>query len=167
MDSTPLEICEFEPIIYSTIDIRPSYGYCTATKKRYFKYKLHAVCDENSIIHSFNFTPANVHDIHYLKDIKHNLKNCTLIGNKEYLNTEYQIDLFNSSNINLNVPMRKNQINFQTYCMTCPKKSIQINKTKIDKLNSIKNVFDAVFSFIGFHFNFTLLVHLVWSKHLV
>ena len=89
VDSTPLEICKYSranrSAICSTVDIKPSYGYCAATKTRYFGYKLHAVCDENGVIHCFDFTPANIHDIHYLKDIKHNLKNCTLIGDKGYL----------------------------------------------------------------------------------
>ncbi len=47
------------------MDVKPSYGYCAANKTRYFGYKLYAVCDENGIIHSFDFTPANIHDIHY------------------------------------------------------------------------------------------------------
>ncbi len=39
------------------MDVKPSYGYCAATKTRYFVYKLHAVFAENNIIHSFDFIP--------------------------------------------------------------------------------------------------------------
>ena len=53
--------------------------------------------------------PASVHDIHYLKDIKHQLKNCTLLADKGYLSLNYQIDLFQSANINLEASMRTNQ----------------------------------------------------------
>lgn len=120
IDSTPLQICKYvrakRSEICSTPDIIPNFGYCAATKTRYFGYKLHAVCGENGVIHSFDFTPANVHDIHYLKDVKYKFKNCTILGDKGYLSAEYQLDLFNYSNINLSVPMRKNQANFETYC---------------------------------------------------
>ena len=144
MDSTPLEICKYSRAnrssICSTVDVKPTYGYCAATKTRYFGYKLHAVCDENGIIHSFDFTPANIHDIHYLKDIKNNLKNCTLIGDKGYLSAEYQLDLFNSSNINLSVTKRKNQKNFQTYC--------PIKRKKRKRIETIFSQLDAQFTMV-------------------
>lgn len=144
VDSTPLEICKYSRAnrssICSTIDIKPTYGYCAATKTRYFGYKLHAVCDENGIIHSFDFTPANIHDIHYLKDIKNNLKNCTLIGDKGYLSADYQLDLFNSSNIKLSVPMRKNQTNFQIYC--------PIKRKKRKRIETIFSQLDAQFTMV-------------------
>ena len=89
-----------------------SFGYCAAQKTRYYGYKLHAVCDKNGIFHSFDFSPANVHDVNYLLDIKDNFKNCVLIGDRGYISKELQVDLFNCSRINLSVPMRKNQQDF-------------------------------------------------------
>lgn len=116
IDSTPIEICKISRAnrssICSTEKIRPSFGYCAAQKMRYFGYKLHAVCDKNGIFHSYDFTPANVHDVNFLKDVKENFKNCELIGDRGYISKEIQVDLFNYSNINLSVPMRKNQKNF-------------------------------------------------------
>ena len=113
VDSTPIEICKIGRAkrsgICSTNDILPAFGYCAAQKSRYFGYKLHAVCDKNGVFHSFDLTPANVHDVNYLKDIKHNFENCTIIGDRGYISADYQVDLFNSSNINLSVPKRKNQ----------------------------------------------------------
>ena len=76
------------------------------------------------MFHSFDLTPANVHDVNYLKDVKHSLNNCVLIGDRGYISADFQLDLFNSANINLSVPMRKNQHQFVTY----PK-----NKNKIRK----------------------------------
>lgn len=111
IDSTPVAICKFSRAkrssICSTQDIQPSFGYCAAKKERYFGYKLHAVCTQNGVIHSFDFTPANVHDIHYLNDVKHQLSDCTLIGDKGYISTDYQADLFTQINIQPAVPMRK------------------------------------------------------------
>lgn len=72
VDSTLLEICKYSRAnrssicsICSIVDLKPTYGYCPASKTRYFGNKLHAVFDENGVIHSFDFTSANVHDIHY------------------------------------------------------------------------------------------------------
>ena len=116
VDSTPIEICKISranrSAICTTDEIKPSFGYCAAQKSRYFGYKLHAVCDKNGIFHSFDFSPANVHDINYLNDIKENFQNCLLIGDRGYISKEIQMDLFNYSRINLSVPMRKNQHDF-------------------------------------------------------
>ena len=115
IDSAPIPICE--PVrakrsnICATYTNQPSIGYSSANKTNYFGYKLHLVCDENGIIHSFDFTPANVHDVNYLNDVKYNLNNCELIGDRGYISAEYQLDLFNQSKIKLSVPMRKNQHN--------------------------------------------------------
>lgn len=138
VDSTPIEICKISRAnrseICSTEEIKPSFGYCAAQKTRYFGYKLHAVCDKNGVFHSFDFSPANVHDVNYLKDIKEIFKNCLLIGDRGYISKELQIDLFNYSNINLSVPMRKNQYDFVEFS----KKKAKIRKrieTAISQLN--------------------------------
>lgn len=116
MDSAPIEICRTSRAgrssICSTEYIKPAFGYCASQKTRNFGYKLHAVCDKNGIFHSFDFTPANVHDVNYLQDIKENFKNCLIIGDRGYIDKEIQMDLFNSSNITLSVPIRKNKNDF-------------------------------------------------------
>ncbi|KAA6344844.1 hypothetical protein EZS27_007549 [termite gut metagenome] len=96
--------------ICSTEEIKPEFGYCAATKTHYFGYKLHAICDENAVMHSFDFTPANVHDVNYLKEVKYTLSNCELIGDKGYISAQYQTDLFNQSQIKLSVPTRNNSL---------------------------------------------------------
>ncbi|WP_312082184.1 MULTISPECIES: IS982 family transposase [Epilithonimonas] len=137
VDSTPIEICKISranrSAICSTDDIKPSFGYCAAQKSRYFGYKLHAVCDSNGIFHSFDFTPANVHDVHYLIDIKENFQNCLLIGDRGHISKELQIDLFNFSKINLSVPMRRNQHNFVEFSRTKSKirKRIETNISQL------------------------------------
>jgi hypothetical protein len=89
VDSASVEICKAVRAKRSTVcatdEIYPYFGYCAAKKQRYFGYKLHLVCDENPIVHSFGFTPANVHDVNYLKDVKYNLNNCGPIGDKGYI----------------------------------------------------------------------------------
>lgn len=137
VDSTPLEICKISranrSAICSADEIKPAFGYCAAQKSRYFGYKLHAVCDRNGIFHSFDFSPANVHDVNYLRDIKENFKNCLLIGDRGYVSKELQVDLFNYSRINLSVPMRKNQHNFVEFSRTKSKirKRIETNISQL------------------------------------
>lgn len=122
IDSTPIEICKISrakrSVICSTPEIRPSFGYCATQKTRYFGYKLHAVCDKNGIFHSFDLSPANVHDINYLNDVRENFKNCLLIGDRGYISKEFQVNVFNYSNIKLSVPMRKNQHGFVEFSKT-------------------------------------------------
>jgi hypothetical protein len=136
VDSTPIEICKISranrSAICATDEIKPSFGYCAAQKSRYFGYKLHAVCDKNGIFHSFDFSPANVHDV-YLNDIKENFQNCLLIGDRGYISKEIQMDLFNYSRINLSVPMRKNQHNFVEFSRTKSKirKRIETNISQL------------------------------------
>jgi hypothetical protein len=138
IDSAPIAICE--PVrakrsnICATDAIQPSFGYSSAKKSTYFGYKLHLVCDENAIIHSFDFTPANIHDINYLKDVKYHLSSCELIGDRGYISADYQIDLFNHSNIRLTVPMRKNQHNQVEFSPTKRRKRKRI-ETLISQLD--------------------------------
>jgi hypothetical protein len=116
IDSMPTPICKYTKTgrskLCSTYNIQPTFGRCASQKSKYFGYKLHAVCDKNGVFHSFDLAPAHIYDVNYLKDVKHNLKNCTLIGDKGYISADYQLDLFTHSNINLSIPMRKNQHDF-------------------------------------------------------
>ena len=115
VDSAPVQICKNSRAkrsnICATYEIQPSFGYCAAQKTHYFGYNLHLVCDENSIVHSFDLAPANIHDINYLKDIKYNLKSCELVGDRAYISADYQTDLFQQSQIKLFIPMRSNSLN--------------------------------------------------------
>lgn len=116
LDSMPTPICKYARAnrsnICATEQVQPSFGYCASQKSNYFGYKFHAVCDQNGVFHSFDLTPANIHDVNYLKDVKYNLSNCDLIGDRGYISSDYQLDLFSYANINLSVPMRKNQHGF-------------------------------------------------------
>ncbi len=114
VDSMPLEVCKISRASRSRICKEqgfssPNRGFCASQDARYYGYKLHMVCSVKGVIESLDISPASVHDIHYLKDIKKQLNDCTLIADKGYLSSEWQLDLFNSCNIKLNTPKRKNQ----------------------------------------------------------
>jgi hypothetical protein len=138
VDSTPVEISKTSRAkrsnICATQDIQPAFGYCAAQKKHYFGYKLHLVCDDNAVVHSFDFTPANIHDINYLKDVKYDLQNCELIGDKAYISADYQADLFTQRQIKLSVPMRSNSLHPTEFSKQkrCQRKRIETLFSQLD-----------------------------------
>lgn len=120
VDSMPLEICKLsrakrsrtcQEDEYSS----PDYGYCAAQAMHYFGFKLHAVCTPEGLVKMFDISKASVHDIQYLQDVQAQLNHCTLLGDKGYLSQQWQTDLFESSAINLETPMRRNQKDFKVF----------------------------------------------------
>lgn len=114
IDSMPLEVCKFARSSRAKLgkespELAPNHGYCAAQKSHYYGYKLHAVCNTQGVFQAFDITPASVHDIHYLNDVKHQFSDCILIGDKGYLSQTYQTDLFRERGIQLTTPSRKNQ----------------------------------------------------------
>jgi hypothetical protein len=79
------------------------------------------------VFQSIDLSAAFVHDINYLKDIKHQISDCTLIGDRVYLSAEIQLNLFITCNIKLNTPMRNNQNNYkkQPYIFRKKRKRIE------------------------------------------
>ncbi len=120
VDSMPLEICKFSRAnrskIYQEVEeSAPNFGFCAAQNFHYFGYKLHAVCTPQGIIKMYNISKASSHDVHYLNDAQSHLDNCVLVGDKGYLSQLWQHDLFEQAAINLQTPMRKNQVNFEEF----------------------------------------------------
>ena len=118
VDSMPLEICKFSranrsKICQDTESKSPNFGFCASQNFHYFGYKLHAVCTPEGIIKMYDISKASNHDIHYLNDIQSQLDNCVLVGDKGYLSKQWQHDLFEDSGIDLQTPMRKNQIDYK------------------------------------------------------
>lgn len=132
VDSMPLEICKLSRSTRSSIckeevHSSPNKGYCASQAMHYYGYKLHAVCSVKGVIGSMDISPASVHDIHFLKDVRHQMKDCTLLEDRGYLSAQYQLDLFESANIRLETPMRRNQKNFkeQPYIFKKSRKRIE------------------------------------------
>ena len=90
IDSMPLEVCKYSRssrtrICQENTETSPSFGYYAAQKLHYFGYKIHAVFTVQGVIKIFDISKISVHDINYLNDVKHQLNNCVLIGDKGYL----------------------------------------------------------------------------------
>ncbi|SMP22157.1 Transposase DDE domain-containing protein [Chryseobacterium profundimaris] len=93
VDSMPLEICKNARANRSKICKEseysfPSKGFCASQSSYYYGYKLHAVCSVSGVFQSFDISTASVHDIHFMQDIKYQMSNCTLIGDRGYLQEE-------------------------------------------------------------------------------
>ncbi len=118
IDSMPVEVCKLSRSNTSKIckDAEycyPNRGFCASQQMHFYGYKLHSVCSVKGVFQSIDLSPASVHDIHYLKDIREQLSDCTLLGDKGYLSSEIQIDLFNYAHIELETPKRVNQKDYK------------------------------------------------------
>ncbi len=118
IDSMPLEVCKMarssRSKICKEVDYAiPNKGFCASQNLHFYGYKLHAICTINGVFQSFDLSPASVHDIHYLQDIKTQLSDCVILGDKGYLSLTIQLDLFNEVNIELETPKRKNQKDYK------------------------------------------------------
>ncbi len=75
VDSMPLEICKFArhrriKICKKEFETAPTKGFCASQNNWFYGYKLHGVCSISGIFHSIDITKAEVHDVHFLKNIK-------------------------------------------------------------------------------------------------
>lgn len=118
VDSMPLEVCKISREKRSTIckedfQTAPDKGFCASQNLYFYGYKLQGVCSVNGVFHSIDLTKASVHDTTFLKQANLQLADCVLIGDKGYLSSTLQLDLFQSANIQLETPMRANQHDFK------------------------------------------------------
>ncbi|KAA6328834.1 hypothetical protein EZS27_022303 [termite gut metagenome] len=93
VDSKPVEIYRLSRSARSKVGREgyskaPSKGYCVSQNRYYYGYKLHTVYRIKWVVHSFGMTKASVHDIKYLKDLKYEISDCTLLGDKGYVSKE-------------------------------------------------------------------------------
>jgi hypothetical protein len=132
VDSMPLEICKFSrhnriKICKDDFETAPSKGFCASQNSWFFGYKPHGVCSVTGVFHSLDITKAEVHDVHFLKNIKQQMSDCVLLGDRGYLSESIQLDLFHSANIKLETPKRMNQLNYkpQPYIFRKSRKRIE------------------------------------------
>lgn len=118
IDSKPVKVCQNARAKRCAMgkddyERAPQWGYCASQGIHYYGYKLHAVCGISGVIHSYDMTAANVHDLHYLNDVRWEYHDCMMLGDKGYLSAEIQQNLFDVANITLEVPYRLNQKNWR------------------------------------------------------
>ncbi len=132
VDSMPLEICKFSrhsrlKICKEDFESAPSKGFCASQNNWFFGYKLHGVCSVSGIFHSLDITKAEVHDVHFLKNIKQQMSDCVLLGDRGYLSESIQLDLFQTVKVKLETPKRTNQKDYkpQPYIFRKSRKRIE------------------------------------------
>ena len=132
VDSMPLEICKFSrhnriKICKDDFETAPSKGFCASQNNWFFGYKLHGVCSVSGVFHSLDITKAEVHDVHFLKNIKQQMTDCVIIGDRGYVSESIQLDLFQTVNIRLETPKRTNQKKYkpQPYIFRKSRKRIE------------------------------------------
>lgn len=115
VDSMPLEVCKMARMERNKMGkqseySKPEKGYCASQDKWYFGYKAHCVCSSSGVIQLFDLTSAKIHDVNFLKDVKYQIENCTLVGDRGYISKAYKHELWEHSRINIEVPYKANQI---------------------------------------------------------
>ena len=152
VDSMPLEICKFSrhnriKICKDEFETAPSKGFCASQNNWFYGYKLHGVCSINGIFHSLDITKAEVHDVHFLKSIKHQMSDCVLLGDRGYLSQSIQLDLFQTVNIKLETPKRKNQKDYkpQPYIFRKSRKRIETLFSQLCDQFRIRNNYAKTF----------------------
>jgi Transposase DDE domain len=155
IDSMPLEICKKArenriKICKKDFETAPSKGFCASQDTWFYGYKLHGICSVSGVFHSVDITKANVHDIQILKDVKNQLSDCVLLGDRGYLSSTQQLDLFQTANIVLETPMRMNQKSYkkQPYIFRKSRKRIETLFSQLCDQFKIRNNYAK--SFEGF-----------------
>lgn len=152
VDSMPLEICKFSrhrriKICKNDFETAPSKGFCASQDNWFYGYKLHGVCSINGIFHSLDITKAEVHDVHFLKNIKQQMSDCVLLGDRGYLSQSMQLDLFQTVNIKLETPKRANQKDYrpQPYIFRKSRKRIETLFSQLCDQFRIRNNYAKTF----------------------
>lgn len=118
IDSMPLEVCRVArekraKICRESFETAPDKGFCASQNFYFYGYKLQGICSANGVFHSVELTKASVHDTTFLKESNTQLADCVILGDKGYLSSSLQLDLFQTANIRLETPMRANQLNYK------------------------------------------------------
>jgi len=115
VDSIPIPICKNARIHRSKIckedfETAPDRGFSAVNKSYFYGFKLHLATSLRGVYSSMDLSKASVHDIHFLKDIKHSgINNCVLVADKAYASRPIQTDLFTTRQIILKAPSKSHQ----------------------------------------------------------
>ena len=155
VDSMPLEICKFArhrriKIWKKEFETAPSKEFCASKNTWSYGYKLHGICSISAIFHSLDITKSEDHNIRFLKNVKQQISDCVLLGDRGYLSKTIQLDLFQTVNIKLEAPKKKNQKDYkpQPYIFRKSRKRIETLFSQLCDQFKIRNNYSK--SFEGF-----------------
>lgn len=98
-----------------SFDSAPAKGYSAVSKSWFIGYKLHVVIFDNGVVQQSGLTKANVHDISFLKQIEALPLKKTLLGDRAYISSPLQMELFSEFKVQLKVPFRTNQYAYKKH----------------------------------------------------
>lgn len=98
-------------ICKESFETAPRKGFSAVDQRYYIGYKLHLLTNEFGVFQDMQITPANVHDINFLKHLEPEVysQGKTILGDRAYISASVQTDLFTNFDIQLSVPYRSNQ----------------------------------------------------------
>lgn len=121
VDSMPVPVCKISreksvKVCKEIFETAPDKGYSAVNKQYYIGYKLHLVISVRGVFSAMDLTKASVHDLKYLSDIRYSgINNCVLLGDRGYISSEQQLDLFTTARIDLQTPKRRNQKDYAEF----------------------------------------------------
>lgn len=98
-----------------SFDTAPAKGFSSVSKGWFIGYKLHVVIFDNGVVQQSGVTKGNVHDINYLKGLKHLPEGKFLLGDRAYRSHPLQMELFDKHQVKLRVPFRINQHDYKKH----------------------------------------------------
>lgn len=139
-------------ICKEAIETSPKKGYSAVDKRYFIGYKLHLLTTENGVFRDMQISPANVHDIHFIKTLKpaYNSWNKCLIADKGYISQTVQTSLFDQYKIELKTPLKANQKGIEPPRVLMRKrKRIEVLFSQLTDQFNIKHNYAK--SFDGYH----------------
>lgn len=107
-DGFPIPICKFKRAYFSkSFKDRAAYGYCASKAETYYGFKGNLLINATGVIKNITITSANIDERESLWDIVGNI-NGLLIADKGLIGKDYQKQLLNEAQINLQTPMKNN-----------------------------------------------------------
>lgn len=90
VDSMPLPMCKFArhsriKICKNEFETSFSKAFTVSQNNWFYGYNLQGICSVNEIFHSLDSINAEVHEVRFLKNIKQQVSDCVLLGDKVYL----------------------------------------------------------------------------------
>ena len=122
VDSIPFPVCKICRAPGSTVcrkegdQVKAKHGYDSTIKQWFCGYRLHLIVSSSGVYQEMRLLPANCHDLDFLKELQEtHLEKCLLIGDKVYQSRPVQMTLFSNWEIDLSVPYRVNQKDYEEY----------------------------------------------------
>ena len=98
-----------------SFETAPAKGWSAVNKSWFIVYKLHVVIFDNGVVQQSGITKGNVHDINFLKQVKHLPAKKKILGDRAYISKTLQMDLFEQYKVTLKVPFRNNQYDYKKH----------------------------------------------------